>query len=447
MKNNNYIYGRYNNARIKRLKVRNRMIAIAVAAALGVGGCVLSKIIPSGKNNEVYANPADPIVMEDPNYVPPTFAPTMVPEMTPTPTVVPTEVPVISYQNGYNQGDSIIATDNVNMRIGTSTDAFKMDVLSKGSVVDRILTDGEWDLIRNGDQIAYVHSDYTRANEVDYNNDYYHMEPYNDICYATTGLYFRLGPSKSEKDLFMLNKDEEVIVIGKSISNTDPNDVWYLAKARGKIGFLKASYTRSLREELSRYYPDMNNLKVQKYAFAKYDSSIYSHDFNSSKKISQYQMVEILQEEGDYYLVNYDGKVGYMYKNDVKTIKGTFIAVDISTQRIYFYYDKDLVLKGRVTTGADASPTELGFYDAQSKKNYHFFGPDHNNVESHILFMSHNPKALQALHDAPWEPDEKFGDPEYRKRHGSAGCVRLPDEEAHFVYDNGYVGIPVLIKH
>ena len=191
----------------------------------------------------------------------------------------------------------------------------------------------------------------------------------------------------------------------------------------------------------------MSDLKVQKHAFAKYDSAIYSHDFSSSKKVSQYQMVEILQEEGDYYLVNYDGRVGYMFKNDVKTIKGTFIAVDISTQRIYFYYDKDLVLKGRCTTGADASPTELGFFDAKSKKNYHYFGPDHNNVESHILFMSHNPKALQALHDAPWQPDEKFGDPEYRKRHGSAGCVRLPNAEAHFVYDNGYVGIPVLIKH
>ena len=50
------------------------------------------------------------------------------------------------------------------------------------------------------------------------------------------------------------------------------------------------------------------------------------------------------------------------------------------------------------------------------------------------------------LHDAPWESKEKFGNNNYRKKHGSKGCVRLPDEAAIFLKEYVKEGTKVLVK-
>ena len=44
------------------------------------------------------------------------------------------------------------------------------------------------------------------------------------------------------------------------------------------------------------------------------------------------------------------------------------------------------------------------------------------------------------------ENASKFGDPSYTKKHGSAGCIRLPDAAAIFIYENVSVKTPVLVK-
>ena len=93
------------------------------------------------------------------------------------------------------------------------------------------------------------------SNITDYNNDYYYVEQDSDLIRTTTDVYFRLGPSINEQDICLLGKDEELVVLGKSYNYCDPNDVWYLARRNGEIGFVKAQYTESLKSKIRRFNP------------------------------------------------------------------------------------------------------------------------------------------------------------------------------------------------
>ena len=441
----NYYYNPYDK-KVRRLRFRNRLVAIMLAAAIGTGGYSLYKNYEEKNKKPPVVQSNIEMVLDniDPNYesrnmeVVPTVVPTAVP--TALPTVEPR--PVFDIEppvNNYVGGDSVVATSDVNMRLNASKDSFKLGVLDKGSVVDRLYTDGDWDIIRTGDKIAYVHGDYTRTNDVDYNNEYYHVESYNDIVRTTDKLYFRLGPSKSEKEICLLDKGEELVVIGKAITNS--KDVWYLVRARGQIGFVSSQYTKSLRNILTSVDPSITDVSIKKMAYLKNDSPLYNTNYEVAAYGDQYQLVQVLQSDDKYSLVNMDGVVGYVDNSSIKTIKGSFVAVDLSDQRIYYYCDTDVAFAGKCTTGKKSTPTEIGLFTPYGKASHHDFANDHN---ANILWMPFN--GGQGLHDAPWEANNKFGDPSYTSKHGSAGCVRLPNDVAQFIFDNVSKSTPVLVK-
>ena len=451
-------YGVY---RYKNLRLRRRLFALGLASALGIGSFVLAKNCHD-KEPLSYKEVDIPIeyTYEDNNYQMDTLngiddisiVPSMEveseeiieeEEVEEVPTYVESYVePVV--QDTFNRGDSVIATTTVNMRINSSKNSFKVGELPVNSVVDRIISINGWDLIRYNGKLAFVSSDYT--NEcTDYNNEYYRMEEYSDIVRTTTRLYFRQGPSKTEKDMCLLDENEELVVLGKATMYNDPSDIWYLVRARGELGFVKASYTKSLKSIIANLDPSIENIEIKKVGYLKEDTAIRNNPNGDVLYYGdKYQMVQVLQENGNYYLVNMDGKVGYISKNVVKNLSGTFVIVDISDQRVYMYCNTDVAFAGKCTTGKSSSPTELGYFSPYGKASYHNFGPDHNNVEARILWMPFN--GGQGLHDAPWEDNSKFGDYNYAMRNGSAGCVRLPDEVASFLYDNINLNTNILVK-
>ena len=437
----------------KARKLRNRIIALSLTGTLALTGFVMflnrnktngnvnPENIPGmtdGMNNDDNNGYVLPTQNPGPAFTAmPTEAPTPVPTAVPTPepTVVPTQAPM-------NGGDSIIATKNVNMRLSPDQDSFKMGTLYQGTVADRIYTDGTWDLVRVGDTLAYVYSSYTRTNDVDYNNEYYDIEQYEDIVYTTSSLHFRTGPSKNEKSVFMLNKNEQLVVVGKAILRNNPNDVWYVVKARGYIGFVSASYTRSIREDVLRYDPFVGNIQIREMGRVSKDTCIYDDYNNVIGYVEQFQMVSILDKNNQYALVDYNGTVGFIKTKDLKVVKGNLLAVDLSEQRVYYYVNGEVAFYGRCTTGKKSSPTEKGYFTPYGKSSYHDFG--HDGYEAKILWMPFN--GGQGFHDASWEADKNFGDPNWTAKHGSAGCVRLPNAVAVFVYENVSMKTPVLIK-
>lgn len=452
----------------KNIQILNRAIALVTAGAIGVvGGIVFirsknhsnagdfnqpirsksslksndhntsNNLMGNNYNNEAIPLPIENLTSIQTEAQKPIETEAQTPVPTEVPTPVPTEVPIIKS----NGGDSIIATSDVNLRLDSNTDSFKLGYIQKGTVVDRIMSLDDWDLVRIGDTIAYVSSDFTSANDVDYNNEYYSVNECSDIVTTTSALNFRTGPSTKETSLFTLDKGEEAVVIGEAIPYNDSNDVWYIARARGQIGFINAKYTRSFKEEIRAMDPSVEDVVVKMMGYISNDTSLYDQYGNSKTNIGQYQLVEVLDEDANRYLVNYEGKIGYVNKSDIQKLPGKFVAVDLSSQRVFYYVDNDLAYSNRCTTGSDYTPTNEGYFKVYERTNSRYF-----SETAQARYIWANFDHGNGLHDAPWELENKFGDPSYRKKNGSKGCVRLPDSAAIFFKDHIKVGTRVLVK-
>ena len=372
-----------------------------------------------------YVEPT-PVVTEEPVVY-------YVEESTPVPTAEPIKMPA-------NQGDSVVAVKDVNMRLNTSTSSFKLGNLPKGAVVDRILSIDGFDLVRYYDQIAFVSNEFTSSDVADYNQEYYYVEEYNDVVRTTDTLHFRLGPSKRETKLFTLEKDEELVVFGKA-TTYDTGEEWYLVRARGQIGFVSAKYTRSLKDIVKSMDPNIDEVIIKSFGYASQDANITDQYGNSKAYVEKYQLLEIFAETSDSYLVNYNGNVGYISKNCAKKMPGSFVAVDISSQRVYLYIDNDMAFKGKCTTGANKTPTNLGYFEVYERTNSRYFS---ENAQARKMWANFDHG--NGFHDAPWEPEEKFGSEKYRKNNGSKGCVRLPDSVADVFSKYIKMGTKVLVK-
>lgn len=341
----------------------------------------------------------------------------------------------------FNKGDSVIATKTVNMRLGTSKETFKLGEVPKGTIVDRIISLNGFDLVQYNDQIAFVSEDFTNSDVPDYNNEYYRVIEENDIIRTTSKVYFRLGPSKSEKDICLLNAGEELTVIGKSINNTDLSDIWYLAKYKDKIGFIKAEYTKSLKNIIQGMDPDITNVEIKNIGYIKENCYIYDANNVVIDYAEQYQIVKVLGDIDNYYIVEYNNTIGLVSKNNIKTYSGTFVVVDLSDQKVFLYCNTDMVFESFCTTGKDLTPTRTGAFSVYERTNSRYFS---ETAESRYMWANFDHG--NGLHDAPWQSPEKFGSQKYRKKSGSKGCVRLPDEAAIFLKEYVKKGTKVLVK-
>ena len=423
-------------------RIKKRVISLALVLALSAGGYVayreLTKNTGAVASNNVEYPTIAPNVIEETFVTPePTVVPTAVPTVEPTPEVTP----VTFVNNGVNRGDSVTSIKSVNLRLGPTTESFKLGELPKNTTVDRILSFGDWDLIKYNGQIAFVSTDFTRDCEYDYNQEYYYVEKYNDIVRTTSRLYFRMGPSQNEQDICLLDKKTELVVLGKAIPYYNPDDVWYLVKYKDQIGFVNAAYTISLKEKLRGTLPDVEDLTILKMAYVKTSTDLINSNGVAYKRIGTYQLVKVLIEYDDFCLVEYGDSVGLVHKNDINEYKGTFVVVDLSDQKVYMYCNTDMVFEDVCTTGKNGMETRTGAFKVSERTNSRYF-----SEEAQAKYMWARFDGGNGFHDAPWEDQKNFGSERFRARSGSKGCVRLPDSAALFLRNYIKVGTKVVVK-
>lgn len=134
----------------------------------------------------------------------------------------------------------------------------------------------------------------------------------------------------------------------------------------------------------------------------------------------------------------------YLHETAVKglnDIGSTYIEVDMTEQKIYFYKDGELMVSSGVVTGnlRTRHGTPAGAYFIYGKyKNRVLRGP------GYASFVRRWMPVVRAigLHDANWR--KEFGGEIY-KRDGSHGCVNMPDETTDIIYEYAEIGTPVLI--
>lgn len=122
-------------------------------------------------------------------------------------------------------------------------------------------------------------------------------------------------------------------------------------------------------------------------------------------------------------------------------IGDTYIEIDITQQKMYFYQNGECMIDTPVVTGNMMRKRETPegvFYIYLKQKNRVLRGPGY---ASHVDFWMPVKNGI-GIHDALWR--DEFGGEIY-KTEGSHGCINTPHDVMEKLYDMAEIGMPVVI--
>lgn len=129
------------------------------------------------------------------------------------------------------------------------------------------------------------------------------------------------------------------------------------------------------------------------------------------------------------------------WKKGSEDIGATYIEVDMTEQKMYYYVDGVLTIDTPIVTGNTSrrmgTPSGVNFVYAK-QKNRILRGP---NYASHVDFWM-PVKGNIGIHDAAWRG--KFGGTIYQTN-GSHGCINTPRAAMEQLFDMAEVGTPVVM--
>lgn len=202
---------------------------------------------------------------------------------------------------------------------------------------------------------------------------------------------------------------------------------------------------------------------IFKFAYITQDCNIFDENYEVATGIEKYQKVLIIKEVDDFSIIVYqrenDYQFGYLLNTNYKILPDTFIEIDISSQNIKMYLDKELIVNSPIVTGLDGvSPTYLGYYAINYKETNATL--ESYNSDGSLKYASFVDYWMPfnggiGLHDAEyhshedgtthgWRAASTFGGDTYLYN-GSHGCVNLLNETAETIYNNASSGTKVLV--
>lgn len=172
------------------------------------------------------------------------------------------------------------------------------------------------------------------------------------------------------------------------------------------------------------------------------EGGTYGNKLNRKKELT-FLMNNLLKEENrtgekQYHVPEYDKKAWAQGKND---IGDTYVEVDMTEQKLYYYEEGELLIECDIVTGdmAKGRKTPVGvnfvYYKA---RNCVLRGRDYVSPVKYWMPVNGN----IGLHDADWR--DEFGGTIYLKD-GSHGCVNMPDDAIEELYGRVDIGMPVVM--
>lgn len=129
------------------------------------------------------------------------------------------------------------------------------------------------------------------------------------------------------------------------------------------------------------------------------------------------------------------------FARGINDIGNTYVEVNMSEQKMWFYKDGELIVSTNIVTGNMAkghdTPTVVG-YIHNKVRNTNLVGT------GYVAFVNYWMKVYGSIgiHDASWRT--KFGGNIYTTN-GSHGCINTPFENVKTIYENIEIGTPVII--
>lgn len=195
----------------------------------------------------------------------------------------------------------------------------------------------------------------------------------------------------------------------------------------------------------------------------KYNTAYYSREFRTSVGTT----VTFPGSHNEYgYLVDEDGEFNQMlldiqsntaverepvyyhsgYKrNGVDDLAGTYVEVNLTAQRIWFYKDGELIVESPIVSGdvSEKTETQTGVFPLAYKESPSVLtgGNAEDGWETDVTYWMPFFDG-QGLHDATWRSN--FGGSIYQNN-GSHGCVNLPFDTAKRIYENIDAGVAIIL--
>lgn len=129
------------------------------------------------------------------------------------------------------------------------------------------------------------------------------------------------------------------------------------------------------------------------------------------------------------------------YVRGLDDIGGTYIEIDMTEQKMYYYVDRELTLETDVVTGNTGrrmgTPQGINFVYGK-QRNRTLRGRDYASFVKYWVPVKGN----IGIHDASWR--NKFGGEIY-KTNGSHGCINTPTDVMSQLYEMVEIGTPVVM--
>lgn len=169
----------------------------------------------------------------------------------------------------------------------------------------------------------------------------------------------------------------------------------------------------------------------------KVSGGTYGNQLNQKKEV-QYLMDNLLAGITEIHIPTYIKECMGRGKND---IGDTYIEIDMTEQKMYYYEDGECKLETEVVTGNTSrkmgTPEGVN-YVYNKQKNRILRGPGYASFVKYWMPV----KGAIGIHDANWR--SKFGGEIYKKN-GSHGCINTPTEKMTELYDMVEIGTPVVM--
>ncbi len=312
--------------------------------------------------------------------------------------------------------DASITASKVNFRLGPGTDYQAIGRFNRGDSVRVIFNDGDWDFISCNGQLGYVSHEFLTQTYGNVLPEHCYVED-KDVVVTTDVLNYRSQPVKSnETKLGTLPSGYEI----ETIAQVD--DQWYLVRYDGQFVYISKEFTRSLRSAVQSYYPDAENIEIFCMGAVKRDTS-FTTSTGRTVAISYPHVVNILRQENDYYLISYDGSVGYVAKRDIEKLKGRFVVVDKSDQRFNFYCNTQMLINSKASTGKRGYETPEGMWYIDTAERDRTFTKAGVTVD---YAFHYDGNYFAHTYN---QPESDFGKPQ------SHGCTRIPTATGARFYD------------
>ena len=216
---------------------------------------------------------------------------------------------------------------SLNVRSGASTSASIIGTLKNGANVDITGESGNWYKINYSGKVGYVSKNYVKKGTTPQSQQKPEEKPQTEtkvtgtVTGITTTLNVRSGASTSASIIGTLKNGAKVEITGESGN-------WYKINYNGRVGYVSKDYVKkggaTTPEQKPEDKPQTETKVTGTVTGITTTLSVRSGASTSATIIGTLKngaKVEITGESGDWYKINYNGKVGYVYKSYIK--KGT----------------------------------------------------------------------------------------------------------------------------